>query len=245
MLAVVTLEATDPTAYEAPTSTSVNWGYVTIRRDQAESTPLYVNYEVTGTATHNTDYSSLGANYSHVDNTTGLAVYRGTVTIPANQATATLTVKPANDALREDDETVIFKLLSSGSSSCGCGCGSGSGSSYTLGSGITASVTIEDNDDWTVNVEAIDATAKETGPGETSDPAKFRFTRSGETDLSKALTVYYSYSGTATFSSDFTVSGGSYYSYGNYGSISIPANQSYVDMTLNIVNDAFLSRRKR
>ena len=57
----------------------------------------------------------------------------------------------------------------------------------------------------TVGIEATDSTARETPAGST-DYATFAITRSGETDYSQPLTVYFQTSGTA--GSRFPVRGG-------------------------------------
>ncbi len=53
-----------------------------------------MTYTVTGDATSGIDYTAL----------------TGTVTIPANQTTATIDVLVSNDIVLEDDETVVVNL---------------------------------------------------------------------------------------------------------------------------------------
>jgi hypothetical protein len=80
----------------------------------------------------------------------------GTVTIHANAASAVIDVTPIDDAIVENDETVIISLASPTS-----------GVGYTLGSTTTATVTIADNNTDTggavvpmpVNVQAAVAAA--------------------------------------------------------------------------------------
>ena len=71
--------------------------------------------------------------------------------------------------------------------------------------------------------------------GETVNPVVFCFTRSDETDLSKSVTVYYTFSGTATCGQDYSLASGcgSYNASNRYGTVTIPANQSLVNITLS------------
>ena len=63
----------------------------------ALSFPVTVNYTISGTASNGTDYNSIGT----------------TVTIPADSATATVTITPIDDALNETSETVTLRLAGS------------------------------------------------------------------------------------------------------------------------------------
>ncbi|RPI60495.1 MAG: hypothetical protein EHM48_07140, partial [Planctomycetaceae bacterium] len=107
----VSIAATDDSAAE-PSST----GTYTVTRAGSTTNDLTVNYNVTGTATNGTDYSTLS----------------GTVTIPSGQSTATITVTPTNDNTVESTETAILTLAS--------------GTGYTVGSPNAATVNIADND---------------------------------------------------------------------------------------------------
>jgi len=100
------------------------------------------------------------------------------VTIEAGQTSTDLTLIAHNDGELEDDEQIQLSVRNS--------------RSYDVASKFsTASATILDNDQWSVGVEVLDPTAAESGDDEPSDTALFRFTRSGETDLSKDLEVYF------------------------------------------------------
>jgi hypothetical protein len=94
-------------------------------------------------------------------------------------------------------------------------------SPYTDNSG-SFSVTISQN--IPVSVAAIDATAKE----ENQDPGTFRISRGGSTRY--ALPVTFSLTGTSSDgAADYTIS--------HTGSVTIPAGQGFIDVTLTPVDD--------
>jgi cyanophycinase-like exopeptidase len=94
-------------------------------------------------------------------------------------------------------------------------------SPYTDNSG-SFSVTISQN--IPVSVAAVDATAKE----ENQDPGTFRISRGGSTRY--ALPVTFSLTGTSSDgAADYTIS--------HTGSVTIPAGQSFIDVTLTPVDD--------
>ncbi|RPI62696.1 MAG: hypothetical protein EHM48_03680, partial [Planctomycetaceae bacterium] len=113
----VTITATDASAAE-PSDT----GTFTVTRSGYTGAALTVNYNISGTATNGTDYTTLG----------------GTVTIPSGQTTATITVTPTDDATSESTETAIVTLAS--------------GTDYTVGSPSAATVNITDDDPSVVNM---------------------------------------------------------------------------------------------
>jgi len=106
----VTVTATDANAAEPNNS-----GEFTVWRNGTAQS-LTVTYNVAGTATGGNDYTALS----------------GSVTIAANEASATITVDLLDDSLVEGDETVIVILTNS--------------SNYTVGSPDSASVLIADDD---------------------------------------------------------------------------------------------------
>jgi hypothetical protein len=108
----VSISATDPTATEAGPTT----GRFTVTRTGPTTAALTVRYTVTGSATQANDYRSLP----------------GSVTIPTGAPSATITVTPVNDTLKEGSETVVVRLASN--------------PGYTVGSPRSATVTIADND---------------------------------------------------------------------------------------------------
>jgi hypothetical protein len=164
-LPAVSLTASQPSATEGGAT-----GALTVTRTGDTSQALVVSYTVSGTATPGTDYTSLP----------------GTVTLPAGQASATVTVTPIADGIPEPTETVILTLLPA--------------SSYTVGSPATADVAIADASDPTkpiVSVSATDPTAAEQGP----DPGTFTLSRTGSTG--SPLTVDLVLSGSAEEGTDY------------------------------------------
>jgi Calx-beta domain len=106
-----------------------------------------------------------------------------TATFAAGSATTTVVVTPTADAVVEGAESVILTLTAV--------------APYDLGSPATATVTITDTNVPLITVEAFDSTAAES----TSDPGRFRFTRTGATTAS--LTVTFAVTGTAVSSVDY------------------------------------------
>ena len=110
------------------------------------------------------------------------------VTFNASDSSVLITVTPINDSNPEADETVILSLAS--------------GENYQIDSPSSATITIADNDGAplpTITVLASDANAEEEGP----NTGTFTFIRSNTTG---ELTVYFSTSGTATNTTDYTLS---------------------------------------
>ncbi len=169
----ITVAATDAIAGEPKTGEAPNPGVVTLTRTGNLSKALTVNYTLGGTATNGTDYGNL----------------TGTVTFTPGSATALVNVVPIDDTLVEVNETVIFTLAT--------------GTGYTVGTAKTATLTITDNDvvPPTITVAVTDATAGETLTGQIPNPGVFTLTRTG--NLSQALTVNYTLSGTATKGKDY------------------------------------------
>src|SRR6185295_7746495 len=108
----VRITATTPNAAEP----NVN-GVFTVTRTGNTNVALTVNYTVGGTATPGSDYTALS----------------GSVTIPNNQSSATITVPVLDDALIESPETVIVTLTPGAPT-------------YTVMSPSAATVTIADDD---------------------------------------------------------------------------------------------------
>jgi len=107
----------------------------------------------------------------------------GSVSFSAGAASSTITITPIDDTLDEPTETLVLALsLDAG---------------YTIGTPASATVSITDNDLPAVSVQATDPGASETGP----DPGTFTITRVG--DLAVALTVNYTFGGTAS-TDDYT-----------------------------------------
>ncbi len=170
--AVVTVTATDPTASEGGPDTAL----FTVTRSGGDfSQALTVSYSLGGTADYGPDYS--------------LTPTATSVTIPAGQASATITLTAVDDTEAEPTESVLLTLAE--------------GAGYTVGSPASAAVSILDNEPPVVSITATDPDAAEAGP----DSGTFTVTRLGS--LSAALTVSYTVSGTAAAGGDYQALSGS------------------------------------
>ena len=149
----------------------------TFTRSGVTSGALTVNFDVSGTAAFNTDYTPSGA--------ASFNATSGTVTIADGASTATVTIDPAADTTVEPDETVILTLAS----------GSYNVSTPSAGTGTIV------NDDTDVSVAVSPGSVNEDG----ATNLVYTFTRSGV--ISGALTVNFDVSGTAAFNTDYTPSG--------------------------------------
>jgi hypothetical protein len=89
-LPTVTIEATDNTATENPSTP----GVFTVSRTGSTGAALTVSYTVSGSASNGTDYTLLS----------------GSVVIPSGSGSATITVSPLDDPSAEGNETVIVTL---------------------------------------------------------------------------------------------------------------------------------------
>jgi probable HAF family extracellular repeat protein len=182
----------------------------TFTRTGSRTNPLTVNFSVSGTAGFTTDYTQSGA--ASFNSTSG------TVTFGAGNSTATVTVDPAADSALELDETVILTMTS--------------GTGYNIGSPSAATGTIT-NDDADVSVAVSPLSAIEDG----ATNLVYIFTRTGFT--SGALTVNFSVSGTAGFTSDYTQSGAATFS-SSAGTVTIGAGNSSASVTIDPSADAVL-----
>jgi hypothetical protein len=170
-LNTVTIVATDASATEAGDT-----GTFTFTRTGDLTNALTVEYTESGTAIHGVDYVRLP----------------GAVTIPAGQATATVTIVPLEDNIGEPSQTVIMQIRSK--------------TTYLVGTPFSATVTITDNDLSTLTVTTLDGVATEPASGTGTDNGTFRIYRWGP---NVALTVNYTISGTATPGVDYTALSGS------------------------------------
>jgi uncharacterized delta-60 repeat protein len=140
------------------------------------STPLTVNFSVSGTATFNTDYSQSGA--------ATFTSSSGTVSFGAGNSAA-VTVDPTADGTVEPDETVILNVTS--------------GTGYTIASPSAATGTIT-NDDGTPSLSINDVSVTEGNSGTIN--AVFTVTLSAPSSL--IVTVNFATAdGTATQPSDY------------------------------------------
>lgn len=137
------------------------------------STPLTVQFEIGGSATPNSDYSLYNAD-SQVVSLNQVRVSdecSGLVQIPTGQTTATVELRPNNDATREATETATFEIIVNPAHF------------YNVGASSIATATHADNDAWTLNVAATNGAGVETTSGTPANPLVFTLTRSGANDL--------------------------------------------------------------
>ncbi|HJQ24568.1 MAG TPA: Calx-beta domain-containing protein [Blastocatellia bacterium] len=206
----ITNDDTDVTLAVSPASVNEDGAsnlVYTFTRNGVTTNALTVNFTVGGTATFNTDYTATGAD--------SFTASSGAVTIAAGQTTATVTVDPTADSTVEPDETVILTIAS--------------GSGYNLGSPSAATGTIA-NDDTDITVAVSPSSVSEDG----ASNLVYTFTRAGVT--SGALTVNFSVSGTATFNTDYTVTGASSFSAIN-GSVTFSAGSTTATVTVDPTAD--------
>jgi acetoacetate decarboxylase len=195
----VTVSAIDASAAEVISGQTANPGTYRITRIGSTSSAVTVPYTMSGTSLNGTDYTFLN----------------GTATIAAGQTFVDVPLNVIDDTLIESNETAILTLSTS--------------SNYTVGATNTATVTIADNDQNTVTVSALDASAAEVVSGQTPNPGMYRFSRTGSTI--SALTVPYTMSGTGSNGTDYTSLN---------GTATIAAGQTFVDVPLNVIDDTLI-----
>jgi hypothetical protein len=144
-------------------------GLFTFTLSNVSTTDTQIAYTVTGTATSGLDYSSIGT----------------TVTIPAGQTTATVSVPVLNDNIAEGTETVILTMTAA------------TNNSSITASTASATVNITDND---TSVATIIAGT----PGNENGPANGTFIVTLSNPSSQPTTITYTLGGTATEGSDFS-----------------------------------------
>jgi len=169
--------------------------------------PITANFNVSGTATFNTDYTQSGA--------ATFSASAGTVTFTGTNATATVTIDPTADTTVEPDETAILTVTS--------------GTGYNVGSPSAATGTIT-NDDTDVSVAVSPLSVTENG----APNLVYTFTRNGVT--TGALTVSFSVGGTATFGTDYTESGAATFT-ASSGTVTFGAGNSTATVTVDPTGD--------
>ncbi len=110
-----------------PEDTGGNMVFTFTRTGGDQTAALTVNFDVSGTADFNTDYTESGADT--------YAANAGTLVIPANSSSATVSIDPSSDFLLEANETVILSIANS--------------MNYTVGSAPDNEATATINDDET------------------------------------------------------------------------------------------------
>lgn len=128
----------DPSAF---ISSSVNPqepatnGNFVISLSSAPATDITLNYSISGTATAGTDYTTL----------------TGTATVTATNSSVTIPVSVIDDAVNDLGETIIITLQT--------------GTGYVLGSPVSVTLTIADDDFTTTNLGTIQGTGLNATPG--------------------------------------------------------------------------------
>jgi hypothetical protein len=166
-------------------------GVLTVTQSATSAVATVVNLNYGGTATSGTDYTGPTS-----------------VTIPAGQTTATVTLTMADDAIVEGNETAVVTLASVASGFA------------ILGTTTSATNTIADNDAATVSI------ANTTNGSEPSANGVLTVTQSAVSTINTVVNL--SYAGTATSGSD----------YSGPTSVTIPAGQTTATVTLTVADDA-------
>ncbi|MGC4016590.1 MAG: Calx-beta domain-containing protein [Luteolibacter sp.] len=194
-LQILTVTASDATATEGASPADNGTFLVTRTGDTSQDLTLY--YSLAGSALQGVDFVTLP----------------GSVTIPAGQTSAAVTIVPIDDGILEDDQTVTILLGSLGTN-------------YKLGSNATSTLTIKSNP---ANKPFVSVAAAEDSFGESGTAGIFRFAVSGV--VTSSFTVNYTVGGTAIPGSDYTALS---------GSVTIPAGSGNrtIDLTVTPINDA-------
>jgi len=163
--AVISIEAIEDEAKEGEADEA---GIFRITRAGSVASPLTVAFTRTGSA-------KFGATGDYTLSVGGLNLTAASVVISAGESHVDIAVSAVDDLLGEPTEAVVLTLLN--------------GTSYVLDADAqdrTATVDLLDNEP-VVSVEAIDASAAETAPGDAPNTAMFRFSRTGDTTGSLAI----------------------------------------------------------
>jgi autotransporter-associated beta strand protein len=200
---------------EPPSSVNedgLNGIFYTFTRTGVTNKALSVNYQLGGTATFDSDYSS--------SNSTGQS---GTVTFTAGSASTTLSIFPKIDALVEGDETITVNLLPA------------SNAEYVVGTAGSATGNILDEDTPLNNISLT--VSPEQVVENASGNLIYTFTRTGPT--TESLRVDYNAGGTAVYQDDYVVYavGGTSSFQGSVGSITFEAGASTVILSVDPIPD--------
>ncbi len=242
--AVVSVTTVDNRAAETATGDSPNVGLWVVSRALATDSPLTVYYRVSGNATSGVDYETLpGVTAStFTSGTTSYVQLVGSVTIPAGESSVAVPLNVIDDSVFELSESVSVSLQSAPGTSS-------QPPQYTIDySKSNGSVTIDDNDQSQqakVSVVATDSRSAETRVGQPANTGTYVISRTGPT--TNPLTVNFRASGNAVSRVDFealpgssvstTVSGSNSYT-SIVGSITIPAGESTVALSLTPIDDS-------
>lgn len=181
----------------------------TFTRSITTGSPLTVNFSVSGTADAGIDYAQTGA--------TTFTPPSGSVTIPANQQSATVVVDPTTDFAVEPNETVILTTT-------------GGVGSYNIGTPTSATGTINNDDTIpTVSVAVAPSSAAEDG----ATNLVYTFNRSS---TGGSLTVDFQVSGSAGFGTDYSQTGAATFS-ASAGTVTFEAGNAQATVTVDPTAD--------
>lgn len=158
-------------------------------------------------------YGDIEVNLSYSGSATSTVDYQGlpsSVMLLDGISSTSFQVIGIQDQEVEDEETVVASI--------------DSGTGYLSGTNDEATVTIIDDDIYSISISALDALADESN---TSNTAKFRIDRGNATQ--ESLDVYYSLKGTA-------VNGADYVSL--TGKATIPSSAQYIDIEVTPIADS-------
>lgn len=157
------------------------------RRDTSNLVnPLSISFTVGGSATF---LSTASTDYTVVSGADTFSSTSGAITIPAGSSAKSIVIQPKNDANVEADETIILSVFGS--------------TLYTISSTQGSDTAVITNDDGKPQVSvAISGVSTVT---EGSGTVTFVFSRTGPVD--RVLVVNFDITGTAAFSSDYSLSG--------------------------------------
>lgn len=190
-----------------------NSGTYRISRTGITTSALAINFTTAGDALR-------GATNDYVLKKGTTLLTGNTVTIDAGQSYVDVMLEVVDNTTPEAEKTSSLTLAT--------------GTGYEIGAAVTASISVADDDAVVIAISATDADA-----GEPSSNGVYRITRGGSADA--AVTVNFSVSGDAIRSTtglagDYVLKNGSTILTGN--TVTIEAGQSYVDITVVVIDDA-------
>jgi len=183
---VISVVVTQPAGKSLPENSASSFTFEFHRDTSNLVSPLSISFTVGGSAAF---LSTASTDYTVVSGADTFSSTSGAVTIPAGSSTKSIVIQPKNDANVEADETIILSIFGS--------------TSYTISSTQGSDTAVITNDDGNPLVSvAISGVSTVT---EGSGTVTFVFTRTGPVD--RVLVANFAISGTATFSSDYSLSG--------------------------------------
>jgi hypothetical protein len=174
----ISIAATTPAAGESATAPTNGVFTVSVVRNAGQTGAIGATLAVAGTAVVGSRFEFVSATNTVITPVNNQIQ----VTVPANQNSVTLGVRPINNFLADGNQIVQLQVID--------------GPSYLVGTPSTASVTVVD-DEPTVSVVRVNHASRPSTPG------AFLFSYTGAA-LSQAVVVNFTYSGTGVRDTDFT-----------------------------------------